>query len=351
MELRQKNKLVFWIGVLFLILFQARSEAADGPQNTGRLFLNRTGGSKISALLQIDKKLRLRNDDFFKLIQIRNRGDVCSRKPAKFIVNEETLTGSTTFECPHSVHQLTISLVSPEDLPPAFTLGVQTPFDHAVLDSKFFEGKFDLGEKLWFFRAGLSFGFAGNEIISRPYAFSFGGLHRLPWGTWWWLVIASVLISGVSKLGRLIVLFLGITVSLGLAFFILSKEASLRLLSAPYVDTAILVLTPLVSALGLFKKEKQRNIFALPLLIIFFVVSGLEWAIVLRWLEGNTRVLLSDSIIGFYLGLGTSTLALGAIFMWGQLKLTRVFSVLSFLRILIVSFALYVGISMWFQLN
>ena len=80
-------------------------------------------------------------------------------------------------------------------------------------------------------------------------------------------------------------------------------------------------------------------------------VSGLEWAIVLRWLEGNTRVLLSDSIIGFYLGLGASTLALGTISMWGQSKLTRVFSAISFLRISIVSFALYIGISMWFQLS
>lgn len=323
--------------------------AGDGPQNSGRLTLKKTSDFKLEGTLQLDKKVLLDPKLFLRTVSITSRGAPCDWTPSQMVSNDETLSAFSILTCAHSPGAIKISLMGASDLSPGFSLGVQTPFEHfsLTLDNPFRET--EVSPQRFFFFSALKLG-ASNQIqLAKPYALSFGGLDFLPWGIWWGVLVGSLALAGISPV---ISLFLVLFAPLGsgwVTYHLLVGEASLRFLTAPQLNLSFLFVSSLTVGLSYLRRQRW-SLFASGILIALVIIfGGFEFAVILRWLEGNPQVPLGSSVKSFFLGLLFLNTVLGVSSYFLKLFFPNL-GFAKFARIFLLGFNFYSALALAFQL-
>lgn len=287
------------------------AQAADGPENTGSLILELPNQSTQSATLQLDRNVLVTifGDDttatnVTRLIHMQTSGGECAPQTPSTVDAANVVTALLSYECDGAFSKLTISLAN-EVLPPGFTLGVRTPFDHFVLSESNRTTTTTTSGLQVFFRAGLQYLTGGSYLakafIARAHALYFGGLQHIPPGIWMLLFVLAIWSTAFSFLTKLVIscgMIVGVAV---IAAFVISKDASIALI--PVRTLSFLSLASIMGLTIAGKLPKRFAKFSVPFLIVATtVLNGLEHAVILRWLEGQTNINPWQHVAAFFLG-------------------------------------------------
>ena len=334
--------------LIFLVFITLPCWAGDGPQNSGRLNLKRSENFKIEATLQIDKKVALDPKRFLEKVSLISRGIRCDWSAPQMLSNDETLSAVSNLSCQHSPKTITIALTQLNELPPGFSLGVQTPFEHFSLTLENPSKETELSPGRFFFLSALKLGLAQQIQISKPYALSFGGLDFLPWGVWWGLLLSALALASVAPFLNILLIILSPFLVGFISYTLLAQEASLRYFAAGQLNLTFLAVSALLIGLSFLKKQQWILWASSFLTLLLMSLAGFEFAIILRWLEGNPQVSLLDSIRSFFLGL----FSLNTVFGLGLFLLKKLPSSESFVfysKLFLLGFSLYAGLALAFQ--
>lgn len=298
---------------------------ADGPENTGTLVLSLPSGSdqSIDAQLQIDRNVlrstfgeQAQPQSVMDLTRLSVDGRPCTAASPSIISSENVVNVAVRFQCTGTSNWLMISLDSDRDLPAGFTLGVRTPFDHFVLsrDERMSVETITSGTLL-FYRAGMDYFTGGLALeharVGRAHALYYGGLSALPPGVWLLLLTLAVWCSSFSTRVKALLTGGSLLITSGIAAIVLEYQASLSLIPVRPLGFLYLVLIGATGLSGLLPKANARRSLQLALLTLTAVASGLEHAVILRWLEGQQQMSATGLTLAFFLGCAAMITTIG----------------------------------------
>jgi hypothetical protein len=308
---------------IFATLFAFPSFAADGPENSGSFTIESPTDKKFEANLQIDRKILKHFDsDFISLLAVGSSGTPCESTKSAAIENPDVLTASLVYVCPEGTDILDLSLQALNSLPDDFTMGVRTAIDHFVLTKEAPNAKTILKPEFAFGLAGLTL-FLDHPIrekahIGRPHAFYYGGLSALPTGFYFLLLAAALWLTNLSIKTKWLASVAALPLAVAVTVFVINKQATLSILPVKVLGILFLTLTAGI-LLCSFSKAGWSTFLAALFLVTGIALTGVEFAVMLRWLEGQETLNKSLIVGSFYVGLAVPcfiivTVATSAVF-------------------------------------
>jgi hypothetical protein len=290
--------------------------AGDGPQNTGSLILGLPSGhdQEFEAQLQIDRKVLTATfgtdagpDALLQLFELSVQGAPCIPGPPSVIGSEDVVTAALRYRCNGSGSSVTVRLAADQQIPEGFTLGVRTAFDHFVLSRADGMSRSTVtSSELLFFKAGLAYTSGGAALegarIGRAHALYYGGLTILPPGSWLLLLVLAVWCAGFSPRRKIILSAASVVVTGVIAAFVMHRQASLNLIPVRPLGFIYLGLLAGCAAASFIRSERCRQTVQIVLLTAATLASGLEHAVILRWLEGQDQVHMPAAVAAFMSG-------------------------------------------------
>lgn len=295
--------------------------AADGPENSGTLTIGNVFNKQITANFQVDRKVFNAAPSVAQLFVVTVGKVPCTPTQDAVIESADVLTASLVFVCAQDPHVLTISLQNAETLPDSFSLGVRSPIDHFVLTKTSPVVKTIINSGYAFGLAGLTLFFNHSILekthIGRPHAFFFGGLTVVPAGFYFLLVFTALWLTAVSLKIKWAMSIVALLLVTGVAAYTIKIQGSLSFLPVNILGIMYLGGTAAVLLAGFCKPSTKVRFGSLSLITVGFLLSGFEFAIMLRWLEGQDtgqETMNKSLIVGyFFCGLAMSLAILATV--------------------------------------
>jgi hypothetical protein len=302
---------------LFILIYARLSFAADGPENSGIFTIGSPTEDQFEANLQIDRNiLSPKESDIEALIKVSAGGKPCLSTQNAVLENPDVLTASLVYICPGGADTLDISLQTLDRLPSDFTMGVRSAIDHFVLTKNAPSAQTILKPEYAFGLAGLNL-FFDHPIfekahIGRPHAFFYGGLAALPSGFYFLLLAAALWLTTFRLKTKWLASLAALPIAGGVTVIVISKQATLSILPVKVLGILFLSFTA-GSLLCSLKKANVAKYLSAVFIAAGIVTAGIEFAVMLRWLEGQETLDKSLIISSFYMGLAVPFFIIAAV--------------------------------------